>query len=361
MQEKGIVLEKSCGIKSEDKRVIPYLNLLNVGACISVIALHCSTAYHSYHPTRVWMLALFVQTVAHWCVPVFFMCTGATLMGYREKYSTKIFFKKRLLRTFIPFLVWSLIFLVYRLFRHTIEIHSLYDIINALTSNGIQPIYWYFYTLFGVYLSMPALSLMAKKENEKVLWYLVIVFISVQSIIPMILRATGLILDSHFQVPIVGGMVGYVILGWLLHHCEPSKTVRRMLYIGAIIGMAIMYVGTYWLNRHNAPEDTIDSLFISYTSVFNVLVSSAVFLFAKNLSLSFLQKDGVKKAIAIISQASFGVYLLHMLIIDEINYQMQWGTWNWKYMLFGTIGFYLIALFIVVIIQRIPVLQKLFP
>ena len=34
-----------------------------------------------------------VETLAYWAVPVFFMITGVTLLGYREKYSTATFFK----------------------------------------------------------------------------------------------------------------------------------------------------------------------------------------------------------------------------------------------------------------------------
>lgn len=52
------------------------------------------------------------ETVFYFVVPIFFMISGATLMDYRDRYNTKDFFIKRGLCTFIPFIVWSLIWVI---------------------------------------------------------------------------------------------------------------------------------------------------------------------------------------------------------------------------------------------------------
>lgn len=43
------------------------------------------------------------------------MISGATLMNYREKYSTKEFLKRRFLRAGVPFLLWSGVMLIYKI------------------------------------------------------------------------------------------------------------------------------------------------------------------------------------------------------------------------------------------------------
>ena len=47
----------------------------------------------------------------YWAVPVFLMITGVNLLNYREKYDTSTYFRKRVMRTVIPWLAWSFLVL----------------------------------------------------------------------------------------------------------------------------------------------------------------------------------------------------------------------------------------------------------
>lgn len=71
-----------------------YIDILNILSCFAVVVLHCSGGVFYYQKTRLWFIYMFLQTVAHFAVPVFFMITGANLLDYRKKYDTKTFFKK---------------------------------------------------------------------------------------------------------------------------------------------------------------------------------------------------------------------------------------------------------------------------
>lgn len=89
-----------------------FIDIMNILACISVVCLHHNGLVHTYYDTPGWRQSLVVECVFYWAVPIFFMITGATLMNYREKYSTKEFFKKRFVRTVIPWLFWSAVTLI---------------------------------------------------------------------------------------------------------------------------------------------------------------------------------------------------------------------------------------------------------
>ena len=80
-----------------------YIDILNILSCFAVLVLHCSNGVFDYQKTRLWFIYMFLQTVAHFAVPVFIMITGANLLDYRKRYDTKTFFKKRAARTLIPF------------------------------------------------------------------------------------------------------------------------------------------------------------------------------------------------------------------------------------------------------------------
>lgn len=120
------------------KRVV-YFDLLNIGACLCVIFLHCNGMVHTFTRGWNWVLALAIECIFIWAVPVFFMLSGATLMRYRDRYDTRTFFKRRILRTFLPFLIWNLVW--YLLPLDLGKGYSLQGFISGVMSNGIETVY----------------------------------------------------------------------------------------------------------------------------------------------------------------------------------------------------------------------------
>lgn len=91
---------------------LDYIDFMNIFACFGVVCLHCSGLVFQFSETRAWFVAMLVQTIFHFAVPVFFMISGTTLLEYRSRYSTKTFFKKRFAKTGTPFVFWSLFYLL---------------------------------------------------------------------------------------------------------------------------------------------------------------------------------------------------------------------------------------------------------
>lgn len=88
------------------QRSIPYITVLNVVACFSVLVLHTSSFWS--HPSgNYWLIANIKEATCYFAVPVFFMITGVTLIDYTLRESTKTFFIKRFYKTVIPFLAWG--------------------------------------------------------------------------------------------------------------------------------------------------------------------------------------------------------------------------------------------------------------
>ena len=72
-----------------------WIDLLNVIACFAVVVLHCSTSIFMNTGDAEWLIDVVYQSLCIFAVPVFFMISGANLLGYRKKYDTKTFFVKR--------------------------------------------------------------------------------------------------------------------------------------------------------------------------------------------------------------------------------------------------------------------------
>lgn len=70
-----------------------YLQVLSVLSCFAVIFLHVNHCFWDFGYEDYWILANFIESIMYFAVPVFFMITGATLLNYRKRYSTKNIFK----------------------------------------------------------------------------------------------------------------------------------------------------------------------------------------------------------------------------------------------------------------------------
>lgn len=348
--------------KPTEKSRIFYFDMLNIAACFCVILLHVNTAIFIVEDTAVWRQSLFLQTLGMWCVPVFFMLTGANLLEYREKYSTAEFFKKRLIRVFLPFIIWSGIYLVWNIYLGNIQINSFVEVVNYFTCGKIEPIFWFFYSLFPMYLSIPILSLITKKENKKLVWYLFGLAFICNAILPLLTEFAGISYMWSLTSHVGNGYVGYILLGWLLKHEEFNKRSRFVIYLLGIAAAVGMYFGSVYMNFIRYPGTTeLNKTFMDYFSINCYILSAAVFLFFKHVNWGRLSRGRIGRFITVLSGASFGIYLVQMIVIyyyrafRDINiFSLRWRT-------VGAVIIYFLCAAIILLIKRLPVVRKIVP
>lgn len=155
--------------KTKKESRIIYFDILNIIAIIAVIALHCNGIVHGNPNVKVWNTSLIVECICYFAVPLFCMLSGATLMNYREKYDTKIFFKKRVIKVLIPFIIWAIIMFIWRTCILKVKIvfgGSIIEYINAFFNSKEETTYYFMFIILGLYLTMPLLSLLAKKIKK---------------------------------------------------------------------------------------------------------------------------------------------------------------------------------------------------
>ena len=119
-----------------------YISVLRIVCCLSVIILHTNGIFWTRPHGKLWVSANFLETFFYFAVPVFFMISGATLLDYREKYSTKVFLKKRFSKTLLPFIFWSLAAGLYNawLFGWAFD-YNIAHIINNILNTKYSGIY----------------------------------------------------------------------------------------------------------------------------------------------------------------------------------------------------------------------------
>jgi len=170
---------------------IVWLDLLRLFAIFMVICIHCSDPFNVSPEARanpefnLWggIYGSFLRP----CVPLFVMITGILLLPVKMSFET--FYKKRLLRIAVPFIIWSILYNLFPwltgilgLSSATISNVFAYAPADASQSLGdalkniiLIPfqfnVYtvpmWYLYMLIGLYLYMPFFSAWLEKATTK--------------------------------------------------------------------------------------------------------------------------------------------------------------------------------------------------
>jgi surface polysaccharide O-acyltransferase-like enzyme len=298
----------------------PYIDNLRAVAITAVIALHIAAPpvvnlFDKYGAKAGWWTANFYDSLCRFCVPVFIMITGALLLpqviGLRE------FLHKRLNRILIPFIFWSLVYLIFSLIAKE-RVEGTISFINVITWIGIQFIQgtavhlWYVYMLIGLYLFIPIIKPWVQTASNKALLYFLIIWI----ITLIFNQQTILEFDTSFDISNFGGFTGYLILGYYLAH-RLILNRKTMLYAGVLflVGFLITISCTFYLSKKNGSftED-----FYDYLTINVMMMSAGIFILFKGWQPNLNPRIAALRDT--VSQYGFGIYLNHVLILTLLSY-----------------------------------------
>lgn len=349
-----------------NKKYILYFDLLNIFACFAVVALHVNGAVHTFAKTRNWVSCMFIEALFYFAVPVFFMLTGATLMNYRKRYGTGTFFKKRLLKTLVPFIIWSIIGICWSIFYtkglKISDINTPAKFISAVINCKGMGIYWFFPALFSVYLTIPLFSLVDEDKRigkKGIFTYLILVYIVLNVLLPFVCRLTGIQWNSALNAVSCGGYVVWFLIGYLLANTDINKKFRILIYILGLIGFFMYF---YLTVQNSFKTGRFDKTYAGYMNIPAIFMGTAVFVLFKYGKWNFIDKH--EKAVRFVrnlSSASFGVYLIHYYLKDFSIRHFGIDPRSTLYRIVGTFIIYGLSVIIVRVIQKIPVIRKMVP
>ncbi|MBO4734600.1 MAG: acyltransferase [Clostridia bacterium] len=339
---------------------ISYISLINAVSCIAVVVLHTNGCFWQFSKERYWKTANLIECLAYFAVPCFFMITGATLLNYREKYSMAQFFKKRILKTFIPFVFWSLIGLAYALYRKNVLLSSLtvQYVYNGIVRTSFVGVYWFFISLFGMYLCIPLFAAVKEEARRQVFLYLVCAGTVINILIPFIIHVSGSDVGWPFTLTVTSGPLIYLPLGFLLRECDIKRRWRLIIYAAGLLGLLAHIFGTYYLSMG---KGEIVQTYKGYTNLPCLLFSVAVFVFLKYAAEIIMRPGFISKAVDFFSGYTFSVYLMHWFLIDIIRRVFDLNTHRLIYRLGMPLIIIPLAVGIAWVIKKIPVLKRIVP
>ena len=297
---------------------VAYLDVMRIIAAFAIVVIHAST--ETWNNTSInsaaWNAMNIYDSVVRWGVPVFVMISGALFLEREHTYQK--LFKKNILHILIVFVFWNLIYATVPYIRHPEEL-GFRSIVDRFFELGNH--LWFLLMIMGIYLIVPMLRKIV--ENEKIAWAFVILSFVFAVFLPQAIEllklgsagAAGVVsrfvgaLKLHFVL----GYPGYFVLGYLLHKTAVKKGVRITLYVLGVIGAAATAFGTWLMS---VQEGKIDLLFYDYLTINVFFTAVAVFVAIRQLFDRPMKTEKGSERLAFLSKCTFGVYLVHPLLIQ---------------------------------------------
>ena len=375
----------------ETKREI-WVDWLRVLACLLVMVVHSAepfylNGYETLIQTRsdlIWTSA--IDSAARMSVPLFVIASSYLLFPLR--YSAGEFARKRAVRILIPFIIWSI---AYALFSDApaANLKSLLLNFNFTASH-----LWFIYMLLGIYIMMPMLSPWAKDVGRKELKvYLAIwLFTTTLPLIRDIMTSGNVqyiigptFIPRQADYPLWGecswnpngtfyyisGMIGYLLAGLYFRRFTADMSRKRAIAIALpllIIGFAIIDGGFVLKALHKADgifplRGDWGSTIWMETTWHNETLGVALMTLGTVTLLKQIRSDGTgliyRKLIVPISKASYGMYLMHLMLLPIISGSLRQTSLPTPVIILTTAAItFLITAIVSIIIRRIPKIGK---
>jgi len=344
-----------------NKARVHYLSLASVISAFAVIMLHTNGCFWWFSTEKYWFTANIIECVMFFAVPVFFMISGATLIDYRKRYTTKEYFKKRVFKTFIPFLIWSAIGIIYMCLKGamtvTFDLAGLKNIILSILNVNVISIYWFFVPLFGIYLCIPLFSAIKEELREQVFTFLVVVSFILNYLMPFVCNVFQIGLVKYIPFEIASNYLFYVLIGYLLAKKEIPVKWRIISYVLSIAGLLMHICGTYVLSME---VGAIMNTYKGYTNVPCALYSVGVFILIKQLGQK-ITNEKVISVIEFLSKYTFPVYLMHWFVMDILEYVLHINALSILWRVGGPVVIFVICIGITWIVRKLPIVKKILP
>ena len=334
-------------MKSYSLLMYRWVDLVRVVGAFLVVMAHVS-----YQGGGSVLISSYYFILSRVAVPLFFMVSGFLLLGKEESYGD--FFRKRALKVLIPFLIWSVIYMLWKKegFDQPFSMKLVASYILKILRGPRENHLWFFYALIGLYLFTPILRVFVARAAVRDLFYFCLLWFMVVPVFSFLQEFTPIRIG--FELYFVAGYSGYYMLGYLLGRLQYTA---RQLYRAAIL-LLVFSLGTTVIQYFVNSRGLTTEYFVGYLSMNIVLMTAFAFILFREVQIG----DSLYGILVPLSRASFGIYLVHVIVLDELQklpFVSSWfsiGSSVYMIPLLGLLGFS-VSFIIIAIIQKIPVLR----
>jgi surface polysaccharide O-acyltransferase-like enzyme len=312
---------------------VQYLDVVRVLSMLAVVFLHSAArSLRAGYGSSVWHFVNVLTSLMSAAVPLFFMLSGALLLSSPHTLSVGYTLRKRVPRLLVPFLVWSVLAVAYYFAIEwratgTPDWAGAIDKLKHLPSQPTAIALWFMYALIPLYILSPLIKRLVDSLSREAAIYLMALWVffscilpTVASFAPQSLRPI-FTLDSRYDLSVMAGYAGYFVAGYYLMRLRRPVPKK---WLAAVIGVDLVAIslGTW---GKTAQLGAYSELFKTYTHLFTVVMSCALFLLCKELARDRALGKVAATAVGMLTPIAFGVYLVHNLLVDLFSRLTDWS------------------------------------
>lgn len=323
---------------------IEWVDILRFLAIFMVICCHCADPFNVSAEARsnpefnFW--GSVYGSLLRPCVPFFVMITGLLLLPVRIPAGT--FYKKRLTRIAVPFVLWSVLYNLFpwisgllglpaenisRVFAYAPADASqsfgdaLGNILRIPFQFSIYTVpFWYIYMLIGLYLYLPVFSAWVEKASRSQKKMFLGIW-AVSLLLPYTSAFGSSDLFGQCAWNAFGtfyyfaGFSGYLLLGHFLTRELECWSWSKTLMVGIpafAVGYLITFTGFRTMSADPACTEQELELFFQYCSPNVALMTLGLFLIVRKIRLRSARLSNI---FADIARCGFGIYMIHYFAV----------------------------------------------
>ena len=307
---------------------------------------------------------LFLSILCAVAVPLFFMCSGALLLGRDEP--LKKLYSHRILRYIAVLVLFSLAEYLF-VNRHELSHFNPLRFLLKIYSTNVHGAYWFLYAYLACLILLPFLRKMARALDGREFIYLIALQVAFTGVIPVVEFLAGrnaYHLNPDLNLPLLSRGIFYMLAGyWAENVLDASRLSKRQIAaIGlagfaaiALSGLLTVYKGV--LDGRYAAE-----LSLTFHTSFIAVPTIAIYILAKCLFTRAKIRESVVRATLYWGELTFGIYLIHIFVMRAFKYVAQHFVPYMGTFLYAVLVVFLTAAIaggITAVLKRIPPFSKL--
>lgn len=292
--------------------------VLRIISSFAVVLIHISIEY--YYKRKCYSydykISCFYNGISRFAVPIFYMISGALFLNRDISYKTM--YNKYIKRLLLHLIIWSFIYSISNLQLSKINIKNIF-------LKFIETHYhlWFLLSIIGLYILVPFLREITKKDDLLKMFMILsfiftflfrnfIIFLSYYSK-PYSVRLNKIY--RHIDLNYISGNVYYFMLGNYINNIiDITFFIEYLIYIFGLFGL---YFTIALPNYNTFKKHKI--LFFHPRDLNIAAYSISIFVFIKNHFNNNKNYGKKLNLIKMISKYSFGIYLVHPLIIETMK------------------------------------------
>lgn len=214
------------------------LDIIRILACFMVVLMHSPVPSENADGIFLNIMGYFTAP----CIGLFFMVSGALLLPIKTDYVA--FIRKRFSKIAIPTIIWSLVYILFKLYDSDSEIDIFQSIVSIPFSPQGNGVLWFMYTLAGLYLLAPILSAWLERATQRemlivlMLWCITLCYPLFDFYVSINTSTTGAL--YYFT-----GYAGYFMLGYYMKKYPDSISIIGVWSL-ALLGILLLLTLKYF-------------------------------------------------------------------------------------------------------------------